>query len=399
MRRLLGLAVGVLAMAIAGLAAAQNAEFSDAEIAKLVRHAPWPPPFVPDPSNRVSGNAAGIALGRMLFFDTRLAPDGQTSCATCHDPARHWADGRPTSRVRGGDLVRNAPSLLDVRLQRWFGWDGAHDNLWAASLAPLLAPAEIGSTPARIAARIGDEPALARCYQAAFGRAPRSVDAQALAVDAAKALAAFQETLSSPRTAFDAFAQALAVGDRVLATRHLSPAAQRGAKLFVGRGNCAMCHLGPNFTSGEFHDIGVPFFVAGGGVDGGRHAGLQALAASPYTRAGAWSDDPVRDAGGVTRFVAPQHRDFGAFRIPSLRVAAATAPFMHNGSLATLADVVRHYSQLDPDRVHSDGEALLKALDLGADESGDLAAFLTALGTKLAPSASSGRAAEPTCER
>jgi cytochrome c peroxidase len=154
--------------------------------------------------------------------------------------------------------------------------------------------------------------------------------------------------------------------------------ARRGARLFVGKGACATCHLGPAFTNGEFHDIGIRFFTPDG-VDPGRHAGIKTLKESRMTLLGPWNDDPLRAPGTATRHVEPQHRNFGEFRVPGLRGLGLTAPYMHNGSLATLKDVVRHYSELDPERLHSDGEAILKPLRLGEAESEDLVAFLESL--------------------
>ncbi len=369
--------VALLAMLVAVAAPrAEVLDFSADEVARIVRHGPWPLPFAPDPSNRVSGNRGAIALGKALFFETRLAPDRSLSCAGCHDPARAWSDGRALSVGRVA-LARNAPSLLDVRQRRWFGWDGGLDNLWSMSLRPILDPREIGGSVAGIAGLLRDDRALAACYAHAFGHSADGIEAEALAIDAAKALAAFQETIDSPRTPFDDFRDALERGDRDAAGR-LPIAAQRGARLFVGRGNCAFCHLGPAFTNGEFHSIGIPFFAAGG-ADGGRHGGIRTLKESKLTLLGTWNDDPTRAPGVATRHVDPQHRNFGEFRVPSLRGAARTAPYMHAGSLATLHDVVRYYSSFDPERLHGDGEAILKPLALTDAEIDDLVAFLESL--------------------
>jgi cytochrome c peroxidase len=197
-------------------------------------------------------------------------------------------------------------------------------------------------------------------------------------VDAAKALAAFQETLVTGRTPFDDFRDALERGDRVEAA-HYPLAAQRGLRIFIGKGACTSCHVGPSFSNGEFHDIGVPFFAAPGRVDSGRHGGIGRLRDSPYNLLKRHSDDASRASALKTRHVELQHRNFGEFKVPGLRNVALTAPYMHNGSLASLQDVVRHYSELDPDRVHSDGEQVLKPLRLDAQETADLVAFLESL--------------------
>ena len=195
---------------------------------------------------------------------------------------------------------------------------------------------------------------------------------------AAKALAAFQETLVSPRTSFDDFRDALASGDAAGQARYPA-AAKRGLKLFVGRGDCGTCHYGPAFSNGAFADIGRPHFLPDGGVDPGRHGGVAALRASPYTRLGPWSDDRDGPAAMAVRHLAPHPRNWGEFKVPSLRGLAATAPYMHDGSLPTLDAVLRHYSQVDEERLHADREKLVRPLRLTAAEIADLAAFLASL--------------------
>jgi cytochrome c peroxidase len=165
--------------------------------------------------------------------------------------------------------------------------------------------------------------------------------------------------------------------------------------MFVGRGNCSVCHFGAAFTNGEFHDVGVPFFAGRGQVDAGRYDGIRRLQASPYNLLGAHSDDASGKAATRTRHVELTQRAFGQFKTPSLRNVALTAPYMHNGSLATLRDVVRHYSELDPQRVHSHGEAaLLQPLNLTDRETDDLVAFLESL---TDPNARSPLAAPRAC--
>jgi cytochrome c peroxidase len=141
-----------------------------------------------------------------------------------------------------------------------------------------------------------------------------------------------------------------------------------------------MCIRDRNFTNGEFGDIGIPFFAAPGRVDPGRHEGIRKLQASRATLLGAYNDDPARTTATGTRHVTLEHRNWGEFRVPSLRNVAGTAPYMHNGHLATLRDVVRHYSALNEDRLHADGEKILKPLGLTEAEAADLVAFLESLG-------------------
>jgi cytochrome c peroxidase len=372
-----------LAIACAGIAAAAHAEtpltFTSEERAAILAHGPWPPPLLPDPSNRVSGKPEAIALGRRLFFEPRLSMDGLRSCATCHDPAKVFADGRPRS-VGLVTVDRNAIALANLRLNRWFGWDGAADSLWAQSIRPMLDPKELGLSPDQLRMRVSADTALAADYARAFGSTAETDAPETVLVNIAKALAAFQETLLTGRTPFDDFRDALERGDAV-AQRTYPAAAQRGLAIFIGKGRCSACHFGPNFTTGEFEDAGVSHFAEKGRVDTGRFGGIAALRASPFTLLGRYNDDPAKAPGLATRHVEPLHRNWGEFRVPSLRNVARTAPYMHNGSLATLADVVRHYSEVNEDRLHGlPGQNLIRALRLTRQEQGELVAFLETLG-------------------
>jgi cytochrome c peroxidase len=328
----------------------------------------------------VSANPEAIEFGERLFFEPRLSPSGQVLCATCHAPFRGWHDAR--ARAFGlTETDRNTQSIFNVRYNRWFGWDGAGDSLWAQSVRPILEAREMGGSQAHAAALVRGDAELACRFARTFGMPPPADDEGVLA-GIGKALAAFQETIISGRAPFDEFRDALEKGDRDGAARY-ARAAQRGLRIFVGRGNCSACHFGPSFSNGEFHDTGVPFFVAGG-ADPGRHGGIKKLQSNPLNLLGKYNDEPRRDgqapaSATKTRHVALEHRNFGEFKVPGLRNVALTAPYMHNGSLASLADVVRHYSEISPDRLHSDGESLLKPLRLSAEEAADLVAFLESL--------------------
>lgn len=376
--RLVALLVGAL---FVQSALADGLDFTAAEIRAIARHGPWPPAAPRDPSNRVSGNADAIALGEALFFDPRLSPSGAVSCARCHQPSKAWTDGRPTplGAIPGSGrdaLTRNTPTLWNAGLRRWFGWGGGSDTIWSFSLRPIRHPLEMGSSAAHVARTLRSDPALACRYRSVFG-ASQQADA-VLLVNVTKAIAAFVETLISARTPFDAFRDALARGDKAAAARY-PLAAQRGLRIFVGRGNCSVCHFGPTFTNREFGDIGVAFFVPGGGVDRGRYAGIERLRADPYNLLGAFNDAPGDEVASKTRHVRLQPRNFGEFKVPGLRNVAKTAPYMHNGSLATLDDVVQHYSELNEDRLHTEGERILKPLRLTPLASADLVAFLETL--------------------
>jgi cytochrome c peroxidase len=351
-------------------------DFTPAEVQKILKHGPWPPPWRPDPSNRVSGEARAAVLGRSLFFEPRLSGNGEIACASCHRQGRGWSDARPRGvGVREGH--RNTQSLFNVRYNRWLGWDGAGDSLWAQSLRPILDPAEMGGSATHTARLVREDAELARRSAEIFGD-PAAKPDETVLVDVGKALAAFQETIVSGATPFDRFREALARADRE-AVAGYPLAAQRGLRLFIGKGSCSVCHAGPAFSNGEFHDIGIPYFIAPGRVDPGRYEGIAKLRASPFNLLGPHNDDTARATGWATRQVLQGQRNFGEFKVPGLRNVARTAPYMHNGSLATLGDVVRHYSEIDESRLHVHGERLLKPLQLADGEKADLIAFLESL--------------------
>lgn len=356
---------------------ANAVEFSNDERDIIASHGPWPPKRQPDVSNRVSGDLDAIRLGETLFSDARLSSRGDISCASCHDPARAFTDGRALAQGRV-ELARNTPTVLDSRFGRWFGWGGSTDTLWGASIRPILEPKEMDATAAHVAELLGTDPKYSRLFKVAFDSSPWSLTADEVLVNAGKAIAAFQETLVSAPTPFDAFRETLMSGDAE-GMAHYPKTAQRGLKIFVGKGNCSVCHLGPAFTNGEFDDAGVPYFTGPGQVDKGRFGGIEAFRKSPYSRAGRYSDAPRDAASTLTQRVTQQHKNWGAFKVPGLRNISRTAPYMHNGSLATLRDVVIHYSEINVERLHSDGTAILRPLHLTNKEVDDLVAFLNSL--------------------
>jgi cytochrome c peroxidase len=369
-------AVLLLLSAVAPPALGQSLlDWTRAEVGAVARHGPWPPAPVHDSTNRVSGNPAAISLGRSLFQDARLSNRGK-SCESCHQPQLGWRDG--LARGQGTvELDRRTPSLWNVGYRKWFGWDGAADSLWMQSIRPILDDREMHGSRERTAALLREDKQLACGYRRAFGTAPDGTD-EKLMVDAAKALAAFQETLVTPRTTFDDFRDALVRGDT--AAIRYPERIQRGLRLFIGQGNCSACHFGPTFTNGEFGDVGVPFFVKRPGeVDTGRFGGIERLRSSPYNLLGAYNDDPSAASTMRTRHVERQHRNFGEFRVPGLRQVGRSGPYMHDGGVATLEAVVDHYSTVSPDRLHSDGVPIVRALQMTPQEKGDLVSFLRSL--------------------
>ncbi|HXJ54436.1 MAG TPA: cytochrome c peroxidase [Burkholderiales bacterium] len=357
-------AAALLSGALATLAAvaADEVQFTAAERRAILAHGPWPTPLTTDPTNRASGRGAAVELGERLFFDNRLSASGRFSCATCHVPERNWTD----NKVRGlaaAEVDRNTPTLMNVRLGRWYGWDGGADSLWSQSIRPILDMRELGATAHDVAELMRKDEELSCRYRRAFGEMPSRIDDEEVLVNVAKTLAAFQETFESPPTPFDRFRNALARGERSQAGTY-SEAAQRGLKIFVGKGNCASCHSGPNFTNGEFANNGFS-------VDPGRPEGLKRARASRFNLAGRYNDDPLK---AVRAMEAPEA---GAFKVPTLRHLMLTAPYGHDGKRETLAEVVRHYSEK--------GSAVLPALKLTAAEQTDLVVFLESISTLSNP--------------
>jgi cytochrome c peroxidase len=247
------IAVIVAALAVtAAVAAGVSASGAAEELRRIVAHGPWPPAFVRDASNRVSGVPGAIDLGRRLFFDPRMSPSGYMACVSCHQPDRAFTDAK--ARAHGlADLERNTIALANLRQQRWFGWGGASDSLWMASLRPILDPREFDGSIASVVRLFRREEELALCYRSVFGGSPSMTAKQR--VNVGKALAAYLETLVTGRTPFDEYRDALERDDRRAAANY-PLAARRGLRVFIGRG-CDRCHRGPNFSDGEFHATNI----------------------------------------------------------------------------------------------------------------------------------------------
>ena len=372
-------------------------EFTDAERNRILSHGPWPMPWTPDPSNRVSGNAHAIDLGERLFFDEKLAPKGNVSCGSCHIAEYNWTDG--LKRGVGQSMVdRNTPTLMNARHQRWFALDGAADSLWSQSMRPILDPRELASNAAHVAKHLRQDADLACRYQKTFGVSPAAQNDETVLVGVGKLMAAFQETLTTDLTPFDQFRDALARGDNAAAALYPREA-RRGLKIFVGKGNCSTCHTGPMFTNGEFHNVGVSHLIDGDArkVDGGRRDGIKKLMSSKFNLLGPYNDDKNRASAIQTSHLKPEQRNFGEFKTPSLRNVGYTGPYMHSGELLTLEQVLNHYSALDIKSLHADGESVLKPLRLTKGETADLVAFLQTLNMDRAPPWRGKENAIPPC--
>lgn len=346
-------------------------EAERAQVASLSLSRLPPPPA--DASNAVADDPRAVALGKRLFFDVALSANGKVACATCHDPARAFSDGLPRGRGIGED-ARNTPSLLVAAWSPWQFWDGRSDSLWSQPTGPLFDPAEMGATPAHVARVVTT--AYAAEYAALFGKPDG--DPLRVVANGGKALAAFERTLRPQPGRFDVFADALGA-DPDNAARLLTVSEQRGLKLFLGAGQCLRCHHGPLLTNQGFHNTGLGPRADASEDDRGRVDGLPLALASKLNCAGPYSDAP---AG------ACPHLDFartggaewlGAYKTPSLRNVGATAPYMHDGRLTTLREVLVHYNRASGvGREH--GHTELFPLGLDEPALSDLEAFLRTLG-------------------
>ena len=279
-----------------------------------------------------SDNALTIAkveLGKQLFFDPRLSLDNSVSCATCHNPATGWSDAQPVATGIGKQQGhRNTPTVVNTASQIHFFWDGRADNFEQQALGPLLNPLEMGNpSAAALAQKIDAIPG----YRSQFERVFRT---GVTGENISKALAAFQRTLLAGNTPWD---RAVA-GDKAA----LSPAAERGREIFFNKGHCSACHTGPYLTDGAFHNIGLP--AASTLPDVGREA------------------------------ITNLEGDRGSFKTPTLREVARTAPYMHDGSLKTLEEVVDHYVRGGNGNAHQDEEVY--SLTLTDQERRELVTFL-----------------------
>ena len=350
-------------------------DLSLAERQQIGSLGPWPPAPRRDPGNRVSGRPMAIELGRQLFRDPRMSPVGYIACVTCHQPDRAFTDLKP--RAHGlGDLPRNTPALANLSQQHWYGWGGASDSLWMASMRPILDAREFDGSAASVQRPFELVAELAACYRRVFGVSALAQPQRTL-VNVGKALAAYVETLVTERTPFDDFRDAVVRGDAASAAAYPA-AALRGLKLFVGRAGCVACHNGPNFSDGGFHPGAAPAddiakAVAASLADTGRLDDARRLKASALNLLGPTNDDRNRRNAAATRELQVHPGLRGQYRTPTLRNVAVTAPYFHDGHEERLTDALQH-----PTRLASTAAAL-PAQPLEASEVDDLAAFLGTL--------------------
>ena len=275
-----------------------------------------------------------VELGKLLFFDKRLSANDTIACANCHMPALAFTDGQPVStgihQQQGG---RSAPTAVNRVFSSAQFWDGRAATLEEQSVGPFVNPIEHGfadhdALVAKVKTIAGYHP----LFERAFGPGPIKLDL------IGKAIASFQRTLLSGSSKYDRFI----VKDDAQA---LSETAQNGVGIFFGKGRCASCHSGFNFTDEGFHNLGV-----------------------------GWDREQV-DVGRYA--VTKKAEDRGAFKTPTLREIARTAPYMHDGSLATLGEVIEFYDQGGIPNPHLD--SAVTPLHLTEQEKANLIEFLHSL--------------------
>jgi len=281
-------------------------------------------------------------LGRYLFFDTRLSKDLKIACATCHSPSTGWTDGLTVSEGIGGQQGRrNVPAVVN----RIFGtsqfWDGRATSLAAQAGAPIESSVEMGDTHESVVRKISAVTGYGPLFRAAFGDEQVDIDR------ITKAIASFERTIVSYDSAYDRW-------KRDPRRWSLSASAQRGRRIFfdTNKSRCSACHSGPNFTDEAFHNVGVGMSTADPG-----------------------DPDEHRGRGAVTG----RQADMGRYKTPTLRNVADTAPYMHDGSVKTLEDVVNFYAEGGVEDPAFPLDEKMRALVLTDREKADLVAFMKTL--------------------
>lgn len=306
-------------------------------------------------------DASLAKLGERLFFDKRLSADGTVSCASCHQPDKAFADGAATAAGSGGRKgTRNTPTLLDAAEQGSFLWDGRRTSLEDQVLDPFFDPAEHGLADAGALGRLVSSDAG---YQSEFDRLFPSQGIARATI--ARSIAAYVRTLSAGPSRFD---RHWTGGDPAALTR----AEARGFEIFRGTAQCASCHTiaekGATFSDGKFHSLAVGLEKLGPNLS---QTVARAIAATPAERSRLLTRDAAIAALG--RFnVTGDPADIGKYRTPTLRNVALTAPYMHDGSVATLEEAVElelYYRSVQQGR----------PIVLTAPEKADLVAFLRSL--------------------
>jgi len=309
-----------------------------------------------------------VAVGEKLFFESRLSGDGTVACATCHDPARAFTDGRPASvGIHGRVGQRNAPTILNALYNKTQFWDGRVHTLEEQAALPVTNPFEMGSASlGEAVSKIAGDADYHTEFMQAFGR---GVNGQ----DLLRAIASYERTLVSFDSPFDHFI----AGESTA----ISEQAARGWELFNTKARCNLCHaLSATerdvtvFTDNDFHNIGI-------GVLEHRLAPLARQAERDLAERNlrAIDDTAVEsEMSALGRFlITKQEKDIASFKTPGLRNVLVTAPYFHDGSQQTLWDVLDHYNKGGLNNPWLDAD--MEPLALTEPEIDDLVAFLASL--------------------
>lgn len=356
-------------------------------------------PAVADPSNRYVNNPQAIQLGSELFFDKRLSSNGQVSCASCHQPEKFFSDGLATAQAIGTG-TRNTPSILGAAWNQWFFWDGRKDSLWSQALAPLEDPKEHNFARTDVVKRVLTDFNYQQKYQTLFGQIPSVDEIKAWPTDAkpsgsieqikawkalseaqrksidtgfaniGKSIAAYVATLQAPNSRFDHYVAALKAGKT---SAQLTDSELAGLRLFIDpKQQCLNCHAGPLFSNQSFHNIGTGEM----GKDTGRAAIVDQVRLDRFNCLGEFSDAPKDACTKLQYMQRNRHQLIGAYKTPSLRNVANTAPYFHNGRQKSLDQVLEHY--INSSEIKG-GRADLKPIYLTETEKAALIAFLKTL--------------------
>ena len=354
------------------LACSEPEGWTPQEIQLLHTLSPIPAPPA-SPTNEVADSLDAALLGLSLFADTKMSADGQTACDSCHLPGKHFTDGLKAGTTARGTGKRNTPTVLGAAWNTWFFWDGRADSAWSQATGPLLNPIEHASSPEQVHARIKE--AYTEPFTKIFGGV--SEDPMVVLSQVGKAIEAYERTLSPGPARFDRYIAALGTGKE---KEVFTPQEEEGLKLFIGEAGCINCHNGPLFTDRSFHNLSLPL-VAGVGLDNGRATGAREVLTSTFRCGSAYAATDSRTPPcPELRYLAPEFPDWpAAFKTPSLRNVADTAPYMHDGSIPDLKNVLFFYNLLPGQEVIGHRELTLQPLRISQEQLNSLEAFLLTL--------------------
>ena len=357
-------------------------------------------PLGPDASNRYADNPQAAALGRDLFFDTRLSANGKVSCATCHVATQDFQDSKPLADGVGRTARRTMP-VAGTAHSPWLFWDGRTDSQWAQALGPLESAVEHGGTRAQYAHVVAEQ--YRERYEAVFGRLPdlTSIPRHAGPVadstahvawdrmpaeaqdqisrvyaNIGKAIASYERRIEPGVSRFDRYVDTELSGARHTPESALTTDEESGLRLFIGRARCVTCHNGARLTDDHFHNTGVPAPAVTLPADSGRAVGARQVINGEFNCTSRYSDAKPEDCEELRFAVTSGPELVRAYKTPSLRNVSNRAPYMHAGQIATLDGVVAHYAAAPTAPF---GRSELVPVRLSPNERRQLVAFLGTL--------------------